>query len=139
MFNARIVAAASLEHAGHARADGDALVDVQRHVRLMAARFGHGEQYQHGVVAAHIAAGRGQVAQIRALEIQREAASRRFARGGDGVVYADRAIDGVEFMTAAPFGMRRAHMQGQIRFRRAVHAHGVDGGRSDGRANQWCS
>ena len=48
--------------AGHARADGDALVDVQRHVRLMAARFGHGEQCQHGVVAAHIAAGRGQVA-----------------------------------------------------------------------------
>ena len=38
----------------------------------MAARFGHGEQGEHGMVASHVAAGGGQIAKIGTFKIQGE-------------------------------------------------------------------
>ena len=94
----------------------------------MAARFGHGEQGEHGMVASHVAAGGGQIAKIGTFKIQGETGSGLFATGGDGVVHADGAVDGVELVSATPFAAWPAYVQGQIRFRRAVHADRVDCG-----------
>mgnify|MGYP000523792135 CR=1 FL=1 len=41
----------------------------------MAARFGHGEQGEHGMVASHVAAGGGQIAKIGTFKIQGETGS----------------------------------------------------------------
>ena len=61
---------------------------------------------------------------MRAFEFQREAGSRMFGGGGNGVIYPDGTVDGVQFVTTAPFIVRRANLQGEVGLGRAIHAHG---------------